>query len=98
MYICDKCRKQFRRYDHYKRHMSRKTPCNVSLNCPYCDKKFKYKSLLEVHYNPKSRCYVKKLELDKKDLELKYEKLKNQLISIQNTTNMQNSHNNTNNM
>jgi len=100
IYICEKCRKQFKRYDNYKRHISRKTPCNVSLNCPYCDKKFKYKSRLKDHYKPRSRCYVKKLELDKikleldkikLELELKDEKQKNQ---IQNTTNIQNNTNN----
>jgi len=82
-YICNKCKKQFVRHDHYKRHLSRKTPCNASFYCPNCNKKFKYKSRLESHYNPKSRCYIYNLSLKLVQKELECEKLKNQLVPIQ---------------
>jgi len=104
MYICEQCKKEFKRKYNYNRHTTRSTTCNNNYQCENCGKKFRYQSRFLEHYHPKSQCYIKQLESDKYELELEKlklelenEKLKNQLVPIQNNIDNSNNYNNCNN-
>lgn len=107
MYTCEKCNKEFKRYDNYKRHMNRKTPCNSKKNysCPKCEKTFPDKTRYTNHINRKYPCKsmnelllekeVENLELKNQVLELKYEMvlMSGQTVNSHNTTTQTNCNN-----
>jgi KRAB domain-containing zinc finger protein len=48
-YTCEICSKEFRRYDHLKRHVLIHTGENKKYACPVCSKDFGRKSHLDRH-------------------------------------------------
>lgn len=55
-YICDKCKKEFKKKDHYDNHMKRKIPCVPDLTCPDCGVTFSRLFTLNRHLKNSKKC------------------------------------------
>jgi|SaaInlV_165m_DNA_1040744.scaffolds.fasta_scaffold50414_1 hypothetical protein len=78
VFTCEKCKKIFERSNHYDRHMKRKTPCYIDLQCKRCGKEFLKLCNLKQHNARKNKCCniyaIKKLELKIEEEKTKQER------------------------
>lgn len=96
IFSCKICNKEFKYKSDLDIHLKRKISCNRILKCNKCDKKFKLKSDSQRYLNKKFDCSNKSINNELVELQNQVKELQQQLITISNSNNTLNSHNQTN--